>query len=75
MMTMAGERGGETTARRWRGNGEATRQGRGNKDAKAIGNCAAGGRRNEAIDKRNQIILITNNQTLALTHLFCLISA
>ena len=58
MMTMAGERGGETTARRCRGNGEATRQQRGNKDAKAIGNCAAGGRGNEAIDKRNQIILI-----------------
>jgi hypothetical protein len=72
MMTMAGERGGEVTARRRRGDGEATattRQRRGNKDAKAIGYGAAGGRGNEAIDK--SIILITNNGT----HLFCLISA
>jgi hypothetical protein len=33
---------------------------------KAIGYGATGGRGNKAIDKRNQIILITNNQTLAL---------
>ena len=53
MMTMAGERGGEVTARRRRGDSEATtRQRRGNKDAKAIGYGAAGGRGNEAIDKR-----------------------
>ena len=74
MMTMAGERGGrgdgEATARRRRGEGEATarrrrgdgkattRQRRGNKDAKAIGYGAAGGRGNKAIDKR-----ITNNRT------------
>jgi hypothetical protein len=59
MMTMAGERGGEATARRRRGDGEATtRQRRGNKDAKAIGYGAAGGRGNKAIDKR-----ITNNRT------------
>jgi hypothetical protein len=44
--------------------GQGTRQGRGYKDAKAIGYDAAGGRGNEAID--NRIILITNNQTLAL---------
>ena len=54
MMTMAGERGGEETARQ--GDGEATAtatmQRRGNKDAKAIGYGAAGGRGNEAIDKR-----------------------
>ncbi len=79
MMTMAGKRGGEATARgrrgddeattrrrrgdgeatarQRRGNGEAiTRQRRGNKDAKAIGYGAAGGRGNEAINKR-----ITNN--------------
>ena len=64
MMMMAGERGGKATARRRGGNGEATgrrrqddykatmRQRRGNKDAKAIGYGAAGGRGNEAIDKR-----------------------
>ena len=46
MMTMAGERGGEVTARRRRGDDEA----------KAIGYGAAGGRGNEAIDKS-----ITNN--------------
>ena len=80
MMTMAGKRGGEATARQRRGDGEATarrrrgngeatarrRQGdgeattkqrRGNKDAKAIGYGAAGGRGNEAINKR-----ITNNR-------------
>jgi len=63
-MTMAGKRGGEVTARRRRGDGEATargrqgdskataRQRRGNKDARAIGYGAAGGRGNEAIDKR-----------------------
>ena len=60
MLTMAGERGGEVTARRRRGDGEATatatRQRRGNKDAKAIGYGATGGRGNEAINKR-----ITNN--------------
>ncbi len=57
MMTMAGERGGEVTARRRRGDGKATtRQRRGNKDVKAIGYGAAGGRGNEAIDKS-----ITNN--------------
>ena len=59
MMTMAGKRGGEVTARQQRGDGEATattRQQRGNKDAKAIGYGAAGGRGNEAIDKS-----ITNN--------------
>jgi len=41
---------------------------------KAIGYGAAGGRGNKAIDKRNQIILITNNQTLALIFLphFCM---
>ena len=76
MMTMAGKRGGKATARQWRGNGKATatatatmtatRQQRGNKDVNAICYGAAGGRGNEAIDKRNQIILITNNQTLAL---------
>ena len=33
---------------------------------KAIGYGAAGGRGNKAIDKKNQIILITNNQSLAL---------
>jgi hypothetical protein len=59
MMTMAGERGGEAMARRRQGDGEATtRQRRGNKDAKAIGYGAAGGRDNKAIDKR-----ITNNRT------------
>ena len=59
MMTMAGERGGEATARRRRGDGEAsTRQRRGNKDAKAIGYGAAGGRGNEAINKRITNILI-----------------
>jgi hypothetical protein len=55
MMTMAGERGGEVTARQRRGdgNGKATkRQRRGNKDVKAFGYGAAGGRGNEAIDKR-----------------------
>ena len=60
MMTMAGESGGEVTARRRRGDGDGeatTRQRRGNKDAKAIGYGAAGGRGNEAIDKR-----ITNNR-------------
>jgi hypothetical protein len=51
MMTMAGERGGEVTARHQRGDGDETQQ-RGNKDAKAIGYGAAGGRGNEAIDKR-----------------------
>ena len=59
MMTMVGERGGEVTARRQRGDGEATattRQQQGNKDAKAIGYGAAGGRDNKAIDKS-----ITNN--------------
>jgi hypothetical protein len=35
----------------------ATMQQRSNKDAKAIGYGAAGGRGNKAIDKRNQIIL------------------
>jgi hypothetical protein len=59
MMTMVGERGGEATARRQRGDGEATtRQRQGNKDVKAIGYGAAGGRGNKAIDKR-----ITNNRT------------
>ena len=59
MMTMAGKRGGEATARRWRGDGEVTtRQRRGNKDVKAIGYGAAGGRGNKAIDKR-----VTNNRT------------
>jgi hypothetical protein len=60
---------GEATARRRRGNGKATarqrrgkeeastRQGRGKKDAMAIGYGAAGGRGNEAINKR-----ITNNR-------------
>jgi len=58
LMTMAGERGGEATARRRRGNGEVTtRQRQGNKDAKAIGYGTAGGRGNKAIDKR-----ITNNR-------------
>jgi hypothetical protein len=69
MMTMAGERGGEATARRRRGNSEAmarrrrgdgkasTRQRQGNKDAKAIGYGATCGRGNEAINKR-----ITNNR-------------
>jgi hypothetical protein len=62
MMTMAGERGGEATARRRRGDGEvSTRQQRGNKDAKAIGYGAAGGRGNEAINKR-----ITNNRQILL---------
>jgi hypothetical protein len=77
MMTMAGERGGrgdgEATARRRRGDGEATarrrrgdgeastRQRRGNKDAKAIGYGAAGGRGNEALNKR-----ITNNRQILL---------
>ncbi len=60
-------RGGTATVRRRQGNGKATtRQQRGNKDAKAIGYGAAGGRGNEAINKR-----ITNNinnkyQTFAL---------
>ena len=59
MMMMAGERGGEATARQRRGNDEATtRQQRGNKDVKAIGYGAADGRGNKAIDKR-----ITNNRT------------
>ena len=55
MMTMAGERGGEVTARRRRGDGDGKatkRQRRGNKDVKAFGYGAAGGRGNEAIDKR-----------------------
>ncbi len=57
MMTMAGKRGGEATVRGRQGNGKATtRQRLGNKDAKAIGYGATGGRGNEAIDKR-----ITNN--------------
>ncbi len=59
MMTMVGERGSEATARPRRGDGDATtRQRRGNKDVKAIGYGAAGGRGNKAIDKR-----ITNNRT------------
>ena len=50
---------GEAMARRRQGDGEATtRQRRGNKDEKAIGYGAAGGRDNKAIDKR-----ITNNRT------------
>jgi hypothetical protein len=66
MMTMAGEGGGrgdgEATVRRRRGDGEAsTRQPRGNKDAKAIGYGAAGGRGNEALNKR-----ITNNRQILL---------
>jgi hypothetical protein len=53
MMTMAGERGGEATARRWQGDGKATtRQRRGIKDAKAICFGAAGGRGNKAIEKQ-----------------------
>ena len=67
--TMAGERGGEATARQRRGNSEAmarrrrgdgkasTRQRQGNKDAKAIGYGATCGRGNEAINKT-----ITNNR-------------
>ena len=47
---------GDGEARRRLGDNEATttatRQRRGNKDAKAIGYGAAGGRGNEAIDKR-----------------------
>ena len=67
----------KATTRRVQGNDKAsTRQRRGNKDAKAIGYGAAGGRDNKAINKRKQIIdkySTNNNQTL--THLFCLISA
>jgi hypothetical protein len=48
---------GKATARRRRGDGEVTtRQQQGNKDGKAIGYDAAGGRGNEAIDNN-----ITNN--------------
>ena len=50
-----GQGNGEVTARRWQGKA-TTRQRGGNKDAKAISYGAAGGRGNEAIDKR-----ITNN--------------
>jgi len=64
MMTMAGERvgrgDGEATARRRQGDGKAmARRLQDNKDAKAIGYGAAGGRGNKAIDK-----WITNNRTL-----------
>ena len=59
MMTMAGKRGGEAMERRRQGDGKATtRQQRGNKDAKAIGFGAAGGRGNKAINKQ-----ITNYRT------------
>ena len=55
MMTMVGERGGEATARRRRGDGEATtRQRQGNKDVKAIGYGAAGGRGNKAINNQQE---------------------
>ena len=55
MMTMAGERGGEATTRQRRGEYKATSR---QKDAKAIGYGAAGGRGNEAINKRIINILI-----------------
>jgi hypothetical protein len=59
MKTMAGKRGGKATARRRRGDGEAsTRQRQGNKDAKAIGYGAAGGRGDEAINTRITYVYI-----------------
>ncbi len=49
MMTMAGKRGGEVTARQRRGDYKATTR---QKGCEGIGYGAAGGRGNEAINKR-----------------------
>ena len=69
--------GRKVGVKRGRGDYKATtRQQRGNKDATAIGYGAAGGRGNEAIDKRitNNIVVFNNKSDLC-AHLSCLISA
>ena len=76
MMTMAGKRGGEATARQWRGDGDgdkATTRQQGCEGNRQWCRRWQGQRGNRQEESNN--INITNNQTLALTHLFCLISA
>ena len=61
MMTMVGEMGGKATVRQRQGNGKATARqvqsngkAKGNKDVKAIGYGAAGGRGNKAINNQQE---------------------